>query len=55
MEIISKIISTIYSSVTVKHTKICCFFPFDAMLRFTDIQNDGDSIFIIISHRALIS
>ena len=54
MKIVSQEIGTINSSVPIEYAKISSFLPLLAMLWFGNIENDGDSVFVILSNRALI-
>ena len=57
MQIVSQKIGTIDTSMAVKNTEICSFFPlpFKAMLRPRNVEDNGYTIFIILTDRALIS
>jgi len=56
MQVISQEISTSRSSMTIIHSEERAFWPFlfEAVLRFLNIENDWDSILIIISNYSLI-
>lgn len=54
MQIITQKVSTICSSVSIKYSKICNFFPFSTVFWSRQIKYDSNSVLIIISYWALI-
>jgi len=55
MKIISQEICTVHSSMSIKNSKICNFFPLSTILWSGNIQNNSDTILIVIPDRPLIS
>ena len=54
MQIVSQEIGAVNTSVTVKYSKICSFLPLRAMLRFGYIEDDSNSILVVLTDRSLV-
>ena len=54
MEIIPQKISAVDPTMAIENSKIGCLFPILAVLRFNDIQDNGDTIFVIFAYGALV-
>ncbi len=54
MQIIPQKISTVHASMPIENTKVSRLFPVCNMLRFCKIENDCNSIFVILTNRTLI-
>ena len=55
VEVIPQKISTVYTTMPIKHTKICGFLPFRTIFRFSYVQYDSNTIFVIPPNWPLIS
>ena len=59
MQIITEVVSTCRASMTVEHSEEANLRPFDIQmgltLRFQYVENDGDTVFVILTDNALIS
>lgn len=54
MQVIPKKIRTVDSTMPIKNPKICSFLPLGTVLRFSNVQNNSNSIFVILADWSLI-
>lgn len=55
MQIVPQKIGAVHASMSVKDTKVSCFFPVYVVLGLRNSQNYRHSVLVVLSHRALIS
>lgn len=55
VKIVPQKVGTIHSSMAIEHSKISWFFPIAAVFRFCEVQDDGNSVLVVLANRSLIS
>jgi hypothetical protein len=55
MQVVSEEVCAVDTSVAVEDPEVCCLFPVHAMFRFGDVQDDGDSVFVVLADGSLVS
>lgn len=54
MQIVSKEVSTVHTSVSIEDSEVCWLFPLSYVFRFCEIEDDCDSIFIVLTDWTLV-
>ena len=54
MQIVPKKISTVDAPVPIKYSKVSCLLPLDAVFWFRYVEDNGNSILIVLTDRALV-
>jgi hypothetical protein len=55
VKIVPQKVGTIHPPMTIEHSKISWFFPIVAVFRFCEVQDDGNSVLVVLANRSLIS
>lgn len=54
MEVVPEEVCTVHTSMTIEYSEISDFFPFCAVLRLGDVEDDGDPVLVVVSDWSLV-
>ena len=54
MQVVPQIVSAVSATMTIKDPKIGYLFPFSAVFRLGNVQNDSYTVFIVVPDWALV-
>jgi len=54
MEVVPEVVCAVHASVAIEYPKIRRLLPIRGVLGFGEVQNDGNSIFVVLSDGALV-
>lgn len=54
MKVIPEKISAIHASMSVEYPKISWFFPISDVFGFGEVEDDGNSVFVVLADRSLV-
>jgi hypothetical protein len=54
VKVVAEEVGAVETTVSIEYTEVCDFFPFDAVLWFGDVKDDGNSVFVVLANRSLV-
>ena len=54
MKVVSEEVCAVHAAVAVEHSEVGWFFPVGDVFWFGEVENDGDSIFVVLSDGSLV-
>ena len=54
MQMVSEKISAVHTAMTVEHSEICHLFPLGAPLWLGNVEDDCNSVLVVVSYRPLV-
>ena len=54
MEVIAEVVGAVHAAVPVENSKVGRFFPVGGVFGFGEVEDDGDSVFVVLADGALV-
>ena len=54
MKVVTEVVGAVHTAMSIKDSKVGRFFPIGGMFGFGEVEDDGDSILVVLSNGSLV-